>query len=454
MTKKLRGNVVIPLTLDERNELNALNGTNQKIKYLLEKEWVYSSIQAYLGVGPNKISTVSKALKTTGICPPDTVVLPPKKTPQCIALILSIREANRAISDQAIANRVSLQLGYPVSRTLVNEVCRKGGYKYKPMKNKPLLTPEHKRRRMAFAATLLRNQVEGRKIIFSDESRFVLGTDNRWVWTRSNDNSDQVYKETAKFPSSVMIFGAIGYNYKSKLVIIEGSVNTDRYLSNLRKSGVFEHMESNPELLFQQDGAPCHTAAYSLEAIRCQGSMLANWPANSPDLNVIENLWGIMKHTIERAEPKTKLELVECINTVWDELSIDTINTLVDQFTPRLCKLLSENGECISQYCHSYVLQKNESVEYYLTNHASEIPDIDYVLPKWEGDKLAKVMREHAMQEGAINWTPQMDLALVQCTVKRWGLDRIASYLGTRNTDAVEERLRYLQRNKTINFVN
>jgi transposase len=37
--------------------------------------------------------------------------------------------------------------------------------------------------------------------------------------------------------------------------------------------------------------------------------LICDWPANSPDLNPIELLWAILKHTLAKLGPKTVDEL-------------------------------------------------------------------------------------------------------------------------------------------------
>ncbi len=60
-----------------------------------------------------------------------------------------------------------------------------------------------------------------------------------------------------------------------------------------------------------QDGASNHTSQWNRPLFMKQEIDMLFWPGNSPDLNLIEHIWNLIKDRVSRRRPfiKGRLEL-------------------------------------------------------------------------------------------------------------------------------------------------
>ena len=78
--------------------------------------------------------------------------------------------------------------------------------------------------------------------------------------------------------------------------------------------------------VFQQDGAPCHTAKSVKQWLcDCYVRFIDDWPGNSPDLSPIENLWAIIKRRLQGKDTSNLKKLESAIRKKWDNLKKKTL---------------------------------------------------------------------------------------------------------------------------------
>ena len=96
--------------------------------------------------------------------------------------------------------------------------------------------------------------------------------------------------------------------------------------------------------IYMDDGAAYHTSKYTRNICAKVGLLRMIWPAQSPDLNPIENLWRIIK--IRVSSYRHKIHSVEemriAISEEWEKLTEEDYRKCTESMHQR-CKLLILN---------------------------------------------------------------------------------------------------------------
>ncbi len=97
-----------------------------------------------------------------------------------------------------------------------------------------------------------------------------------------------------------------------------------------------DKLYGDADLIFQQDLAPAHTAKGTKSWFNDHGVTVLDWPANSPDLNPIENLWGIVKRKMRDTRPNNADDLKAAIKATWASIPPQQCHKLITSMPRRI----------------------------------------------------------------------------------------------------------------------
>jgi len=186
----------------------------------------------------------------------------------------------------------------------------------------------------------------------TDESWFLLQkVDGRErVWRRPNERlADACISETDRYGggASVMVWGGISGCYRTDLAVIQGNLTGVRYRDQILAQHVQPFMTAHQDVeMFQQDNAHPHTARVCTAFLQTAGIPVMDWPAKSPDLSPIENLWATLGDRIKQLpnQPTTAAGLTAALQQEWHAIPQATIRNLFNSMRRRCTKCINARG--------------------------------------------------------------------------------------------------------------
>ncbi len=196
---------------------------------------------------------------------------------------------------------------------------------------------------------LWRKRTQWSKVRFSDESKFCISFGNQGprVWRKSGEAQIPCcLKSSVKFPQSVMIWAAISSAGVGPLCFLKSTVNAAIYQEILEHFMLpsADKLYGDADFIFQQDLAPAHTAKGTKSWLNDHGVTVLDWPANSPDLNPIENLWGIVKRKMRDTRPNNADELKATVKETWASIPPQQCHKLITSMPRRIEAVIKAKG--------------------------------------------------------------------------------------------------------------
>jgi transposase len=238
-----------------------------------------------------------------------------------------------------------------ISKSTIERRLKEYGFKkYVPL-CKPQLSSKQRKRRVEWARKyVMKGEEFWNKVIFSDESSFVLPIgENGKIWRKKGEGlKPQNTTRSLKHPASQMLWGCMTSQGLGRKIFVKGMINSLKYQEILSEGLLFtlEDIHSHGEWIFQQDLASPHSSKSTHKWFLDNDINTLEWPANSPDLNPIENVWNRIKFMIRKTKPlpRTKQELQDLISKLWEDFSPNFCENLIKTMPKRCREVIKSKG--------------------------------------------------------------------------------------------------------------
>lgn len=312
----------------------------------------YQKIATALRVSKSTVQSVLKHHQSTGSLAPKKKTGRPRRLTwrDCARLRRYFRQ-NRNAGVKDIMEWCSTNLGKVLSMATVYRYVLRLKFRFYKAKHKPFMTPINKRRRLAWARTHLKWGIDKwSKVLWTDESYFrvVYGNNGcRVLRTKEEADNPDCYIRRVQKKSSICVWGGISASGMGPLHVCEGTVKSEQYIQILEQNlpGVRRSLFNNRSYTFQQDNAKPHTSRVTTAWFRRNRIKPMQWPANSPDLSPIENIWRYLKRKINQRRPKNVKQLEQYLKEEWNRVPVDLVRKQVNSMPRRLAAVIKWKGD-------------------------------------------------------------------------------------------------------------
>lgn len=330
----------------------------ESIISLLQKGLSVRQVAKKLSVGKSTVASIGKECdlgvpKSKGGRPS---VLSDRIKTFCIQKVTRDRASNAV----KVAKTLENDLGILCNPETVRRVLREKGLGAIEKQPKPMLRVKNIKDRLEWCKAHEDWTVDDwKRVIWTDETKINrFSSDGRqWCWIRSGETIQNKHcKLTVKHGGgNIKLWSAISYTGVGWMCKIDGNMNKELYKEilqdDLEQTIQYACREldlDRDQIIFQQDNDPKHTSNLVKKYLKEQSYKTIEWPAQSPDLNPIENMWSLLKQRLNDYEtaPKGLEELNERVIDVWyNKMTAKDCQNVINSMPRRIKACIKVKGK-------------------------------------------------------------------------------------------------------------
>nr|KAG5712553.1 hypothetical protein BaRGS_011527 [Batillaria attramentaria] len=182
----------------------------------------------------------------------------------------------------------------------------------------------------------------------AEKSPDGLDDARRRVWRRVGERYIESIQEHDRYGGrSVMVWGGFHLHGRTPLYLIRGNLTGVRYRDEIVRPIIIPTLRAMGRgSCLQDDNATPHRAVVVRDFLQRQQVVRMDWPARSPDLAPIENLWDILGRRVvdNHTHPTDAAQLFQFLQQEWHAIPQQMLQNLVHSMRQRVVDCLAANG--------------------------------------------------------------------------------------------------------------